>query len=467
MITSLFTRWAALLQQQTQRPAYLRIADFIAEGISTGELPSRYRLPPLRELAETLGLNYTTVTRGYAEARRRGLIDSRPGLGSFIRARASASSALPASTYEMTMNAPTEPAGAAVEEALRAGAINLFNQTDMLSLLRYQDFGGTAEDKAAAMRWIGRKLHVESEADVLVCPGIHSALMGIMTLLKRRKGAVCVSSLIYPGMKAIASHLGVRLQPVLCDAQGPDPLAFEALCRSGEIGAFYINPTLQNPTTMTIPEARRRALAECCQRYNITVIEDDAYAALSDAPVPTFAGLIPELTWYLTGLSKCFGPGLRIAFVKGPDRQMMQLLSGVLRALTVMSSPLTNALARQWINDGTADRMLIAIRQEAGIRQQIAAACLTGYPFEADSAGYHLWLPLPGLVNANASDIAAKLREKGISAVSGAAFCTGNLPADALRICLGGSQSRQQCEEGLKILAAMLADPIHFSGMAI
>ena len=76
------------IQQQTQRPAYLRIADFIAEGVASGELPSRYRLPPLRELAEMLDLNYTTVTRGYAEARRRGLIDSRPGLGSFIRNKA-------------------------------------------------------------------------------------------------------------------------------------------------------------------------------------------------------------------------------------------------------------------------------------------------------------------------------------------------------------------------------------------
>ncbi|MDR7344697.1 DNA-binding transcriptional MocR family regulator [Pantoea alhagi] len=467
MVTSLFTRWASQLQQQTQRPAYLRIADFIAEGITTGELPSRYRLPPLRELAEILGLNYTTVTRGYAEARRRGLIDSRPGLGSFIRNKASSSAALTASSYEMTMNAPVEPAGSVIEEALRAGAINLFNQTDMLSLMRYQDFGGTAEDKAAAMLWIGRKLQVENESEVLVCPGIHSALVGIMTLFKRKKGAVCVSNLVYPGMKAIASHLGVKLKAVLCDEHGPDPLAFEGLCRSGEVSALYINPTLQNPTTLTIPDARRRALAESCRRYNIAIIEDDAYAALSSLQIPTFAELVPELTWYITGMSKCFGPGLRIAFLKGPDKQATQLLSSVLRALTVMSSPLTNALARQWINDGTADRMLSGIKHEAKARQKMAAHYLSGYEYRADQEGYHLWLPLPKMMNSNSSDAAAKLREKGISAVSGIAFCTDNNPVEALRLCLGGSQTRQQCEDSLKILSEMLADPIHFSSMAI
>ncbi|WP_017348631.1 aminotransferase-like domain-containing protein [Pantoea sp. A4] len=467
MVSSLFIRWATLLQQQTERPAYLRIADFIAEGITTGELPSRYRLPPLRDLAETLSLNYTTVTRGYAEARRRGLIDSRPGLGSFIRTKASSVSVTPMSNYEMTMNAPVEPAGSVIEEALRTGALNLFSNTDIQGLLRYQDFGGSADDKAAAMLWMNKKLTLTDESEVLVCAGIHNALVGIMTLLKRKKGAVCVSNLIYPGMKAIASHLEIKLKAVLCDEYGPDPAAFEALCRAGEISALYINPTLHNPTTLTIPAFRRRELAEVCTRYNISIIEDDAYAALTEDKIPAFAELVPSLTWYITGMSKCFGPGLRIAFLKGPDNQAIARLSGVLRALTIMSSPLTNALARQWINDGTADRMLNEIKSEAKIRQNLASTWLSGYEYQADSNGYHIWLLLPKMINSNSSDVAAKLREKGISAVSGIAFCTDNKPVEALRLCLGGSQTRQQCEDRLKILSEMLADPIFFSSMAI
>lgn len=467
MVTSLFTRWSSQLQQHSQRPAYLLIADFIAEGINSGELPSGCRLPPLRELAPVLGLNYTTVTRAYAEARRRGLIDSRPGLGSFIRSKASPSSPTAVSIYEMTMNAPAEPEGPAIEEAIRNGALNLFNSSDMMSLMRYQDFGGTAEDKAAAMHWIGHQLKLKNEAEILVCPGIHSVLVGLLTLFKRKNGAVCVSNLVYPGIKAIASQLNVRLKAVVCDSEGPDPFAFEALCKTGGISAFYVNPTLHNPTTITIPAGRRIALAEICRRYNISVIEDDAYAALTENRIPAFAELMPELTWYITGMSKCFGPGLRIAFVKGPDKQSIQLLSGVLRALTVMSSPLTNALARQWINDGTAERMLAAIRAEAKVRQKMAAVYLAGLNYRADINGYHLWLPLPKMINSHSSDVAAKLREQGMSVVSGVAFCTDNNPPEALRLCLGGAKTRLQCEDNLKTLAEMLSDPLHFASMAI
>lgn len=67
------------------RPAYLSIADLIAEDVRDGRLGARERLPTLRELAGQLQLNYTTVARAYAEARRRGLIDSRPGVGTYVR----------------------------------------------------------------------------------------------------------------------------------------------------------------------------------------------------------------------------------------------------------------------------------------------------------------------------------------------------------------------------------------------
>lgn len=87
MLNKIANRWKTHQQQHTARPAYLLIADIIADGINSGEFQPRDRLPPLRDLAALLAINYTTATRGYAEARRRGLIDSRPGMGSFIRGK--------------------------------------------------------------------------------------------------------------------------------------------------------------------------------------------------------------------------------------------------------------------------------------------------------------------------------------------------------------------------------------------
>ncbi|HBQ6212011.1 TPA: PLP-dependent aminotransferase family protein [Klebsiella pneumoniae] len=466
MLNKIANRWKTHQQQHTARPAYLLIADIIADGINSGEFQPRDRLPPLRDLAALLAINYTTATRGYAEARRRGLIDSRPGMGSFIRGKVPSVPLNGGSSYEMTMNSPIEP-GEELAQAIAAGAINLFTQKNILALLRYQDFGGLADDKAMAKVWLEKQLPPVSIDEILVTPGIHSALVGLLTLLCRHGGSVCVSDLIYPGLKAIASQLNITLQSLPCDEDGPLPRAFEHQCQTGNIRALYVNPTIQNPTTLTLPLRRREALADVALRYSIPVIEDEAYAALATQHIASFSELIPELTWYLTGMSKCFGPGLRTAFVKGPGKRNTQLLAGALRALNVMASPLTNALAAQWIQEGTADRVLQSVRAESTIRQKIAANILKEFSYRATPEGFHLWLLLPRHFNWNPAEMAEQLRDLGVSAVSSAAFCTDNNPPDAIRICLGGAWSREVCTENLHTLAHVMRNPLNFGSVIL
>ncbi|WP_192960087.1 PLP-dependent aminotransferase family protein [Klebsiella pneumoniae] len=466
MLNKIANRWKTHQQQHTARPAYLLIADIIADGINSGEFQPRDRLPPLRDLAALLAINYTTATRGYAEARRRGLIDSRPGMGSFIRGKVPSVPLNGGSSYEMTMNSPIEP-GEELAQAIAAGAINLFTQKNILALLRYQDFGGLADDKAMAKVWLEKQLPPVSIDEILVTPGIHSALVGLLTLLCRHGGSVCVSDLIYPGLKAIASQLNITLQSLPCDEDGPLPRAFEHQCQTGNIRALYVNPTIQNPTTLTLPLRRRQALADVALRYSIPVIEDEAYAALATQHIASFSELIPELTWYLTGMSKCFGPGLRTAFVKGPGKRNTQLLAGALRALNVMASPLTNALAAQWIQEGTADRVLQSVRAESTIRQKIAANILKEFSYRATPEGFHLWLLLPRHFNWNPAEMAVQLRDLGVSAVSSAAFCTDNNPPDAIRICLGGAWSREVCTENLHTLAHVMRNPLNFGSVIL
>lgn len=72
---------------ESRKPAYLVIPDLIEEDLASGRLRPRDRLPGLRDLAGALQLNYTTVARAYAEARKRGLLDARAGSGTFVRGR--------------------------------------------------------------------------------------------------------------------------------------------------------------------------------------------------------------------------------------------------------------------------------------------------------------------------------------------------------------------------------------------
>lgn len=223
-------RWSRGLRV-SDKPAYLAIADLIGDDIRSGRLTTQDRLPPLRALAEDLELNYTTVARGYAEARRRGLIDARAGRGTYIRSAAARSPARRGSLLEMTMNLPPEPSDPALLARLHDGFATLASHADPHALLRYQEFGGSHEDRDAGMRWLRARLPGIESDRLLVCPGIQSTLVALMTMLAGPGELICAEALTYPGVKGIAAQLGIRLHPIPMDEEGIDAHAFESACK--------------------------------------------------------------------------------------------------------------------------------------------------------------------------------------------------------------------------------------------
>lgn len=458
------------------KPAYVLIADLIAEDIRSGRLGARDQLPTLRELAQDLGLNYTTVARGYAQARKRGLIDSHVGIGTVVRGAHPPGLPLRAGTSaEMTMNLPPEPPLPALLARLQDCAIDALRERPLYDLLRYQDFGGSAQDREAGVQWL-RPLLPQCTADqVLVAPGIHGVLLALLSQLARPGGLVCVEALAYPGLKAIAAQLGVQLHALPMDDEGVSAEAFEHACKTLYPKALVCNPAIHNPTTVTMSRARREAIADVALRYSVPLVEDDAYGRLARQALPTLTSLAPELTYYVTGLSKSVGAGLRTAYVCTPSPRLSQRLAGALRATAVMTAPFTNAIATRWVQDGGAAAMLQAIRDESMARQALAAQYLADFDVQAQPEGFHLWLRLPaeGARTAarhgegspvSAVELAAGLRAQGVAAVGSAAFSTDGAPPEAIRLCLGGSIGRDGIRRTLGLLAERLAHPHHPHG---
>ncbi|GJD82338.1 Histidinol-phosphate aminotransferase [Methylobacterium haplocladii] len=437
------------------KPHYLAIVEALADDIRTGRLAVGTRLPTQRALAERLDLNFTTVARGYVEAQRRGLVEGRVGQGTFVGDPARRErTAAPAQrgAIDFSMNLPPEPQDPALLARMRAGFTAL--GTDLPSLLRYQGFGGTENDKAAALRWLARRGVVAGRDRLLICPGTHSALSAILGSVAQPGDAVCVERLTYPGIRSLAAHRGLRLIDLPIDAEGVDPEAFAAACTRVAPKAIYLNPLLQNPTTATIRRSRREAIIAVARRYAVAIIEDDAYGFVCPAPPPSFATLAPEITYYVAGLAKCMGAGLRVAYLVAPSPRAALPLAGALRAATVMASPITTSLATRWIEDGTAEAVLGFIRSESSARQTIAAKLLPAELVRADPHGFHLWLSLPD--GWTRSAFASQARAIGLGVVGSDAFCTSGEPPEAVRLCLGGVATRTEITRALEVMAHVL-----------
>jgi len=439
------------------RPRYRAIADAIADDIRTGRLGAADRLPPQRKLARTLGIDFTTVARGYVEAQKRGLIASRVGHGTFVLAGQPAEpapAALLARPYpvDLAMNLPPEPDDPALLERMRRSMEAVTR--DVVDLLRYQGFGGAPADKDAASVWLSRRALVPMQERVFVTPGAHPALLGIFGLLARPGDTVLSEEITYPGAKAIAAQLGLKLVGLPMDRDGIDPDALADACRRSAPKALYLNPTLQNPTTLTIPAGRREVIAAVARRFGLPIVEDDAYGFIPVHGPPPFAALAPDLTWHVAGLAKCIGAGLRAAYVLVPDARSGWPFAAALRAATVMASPLTIGVATRWIEDGTADAILRFIRTETAARQAMAREILPTGPVRADTLSFSLWVELPPPWTRAA--LTGLMRSTGIGVVASDAFVVGIPPPEAVRVCLGGPISRPRLRHALDYLSHAL-----------
>jgi DNA-binding transcriptional MocR family regulator len=434
-------------------PLYLVIADAIGQAITRRELLAGDRLPPQRQVAEALGIDLTTVTRAYAEAHRRGLLDAKVGRGTFVRAE----SPLPEpgeplrGLVDMSMNLPPQPQLPSLRTLLQDSLAELLRGSDMRTLMTYRSGAGSLRDRVAAGAWL-RPVMGEIDPDrILVCAGAQCALTALLTTLTRPGDTVLTEPLTYPGFRALAGQLGLRLVAVRADAEGLLPDAVDQACRDAQPKAIYCIPTIHNPTTATLPAARRQALAELAVRHGVPIVEDDAYGALPSQPLPAVTALAEGAGYYVGTLSKCLSPGLRTACVVAPGRMEARRLLEAVRATSLAPSPLLTSLVTRWIEDGSAVALRDAIRQEAVARQAIAREVLAGLDIAAHPEGLHLWLTLSD--QWSHADFTAHLRQRGLALVASDSFAVATPAPNAVRICTGAAESREALRGALLAVA--------------
>ena len=445
--------WAVSVSKQT-RPVYAAIVEAIAAAVRDGRLVPGDRLPPQRSLAKALGVDLTTVTRAYSEAHARRLVEARVGQGTFI-ARGPVHAAAPSrGAADMSMNLPPLFDDVALTRRMWSAAEALGRTGGLPLLLGYQEAGGTAGDRAAGTRWLRERLPEVAEERVLVSAGVQGALAALVSLLARPGEVICAEALAFPGFRALAAQLGVRIEGVAMDAEGLLPDAFEAACRAHAPKALYCTPTLNNPTTATMSLARREAIVANARRHGVAIIEDDAYGRLPVDSPPPLAALAPELSWYVGGVAKVMSPALRIAYLAAPDTRSAARASGALRAMIGMASPLTAAIATRWIEDGTDAAILEALRRETEARFALTRQILEGHDYVGRPDAFHVWLPLPAGWSRGA--FTARLGARGVGVVMSDAFCTTPEPPEAVRISLGAPETRADLAVALRQIRDLL-----------
>jgi DNA-binding transcriptional MocR family regulator len=360
------------------------------------------------------------------------------------------------------MNTPPPPEGVDFDDLLKQG----LSQVLMGQMPIADDLPpgrGKRLRPQGRSQWLAPMFGALDAEQVVVCPGAQAAIAALILALTEPGDVILAEPAVIPAC--------VPRRPSSAGASLRWKRTSTGWCpRSWSRRAASTSPGWSTSTRpcRTRPPSPCRTPAQGArqhrQRCHVRIVEDDPYWLLADAPPPPIATFAPEQVYYISTLSKCLTPGLRVAFVLILTRMNASFLVA-LRSFALMVAPLTAALATQWILDGSADGLMEGVRKEARLRHRMARDILAGR-YSGAGDGLHVWLELPGYWSS--SQLARAADSEGIAVTPAEAFATGSGSVNAIRISLGSIKDRGRLQAGLQRLSHLLARrPESFSAAVV
>jgi DNA-binding transcriptional MocR family regulator len=162
--------------------------------------------------------------------------------------------------------------------------------------------------------------------------------------------------------------------------------------------------------------------------------------------------MAPDVTWYVSGTTKCLAHGLRIGHLVGPSSgEVERLFAAVNRLSYWFPSPLSAVILRNWIDNGSAQRIREAIIAESVARQQLAAGKLGNLGLVTRYGSFHGWLKLSPELDRH--DFVRALANRGVRVREAELFAVEEGPVpNAIRISLSSADTIEDLAEGLDII---------------
>ncbi len=464
---------------------YQSLAGEIAGLIDAGTLRPGDRIPSVRELSRSKSASVSSVLSAYRVLEDRGLVESRPQSGYYVRT-ARLGPAEPARS---------EPSAAAAAVEIGEFSVRYTHDThdpkfiQIGAALPHPDLLPTAK-LARSIARMGRLRRFQSnsydlpvgcsvlreqvakrmyKAGVSVGPDDIIATTGAQEALNLALHAVCFpgdivaveSPAFFGTLQAIEMH-GLKIVEIASEAR--DGMCLDALKRAlgrHKIKAVIATPTFSNPLGALMPEANKKALVELLAARGVPLIDDDVYGDLPhdglDRPKAAKAYDREGGVIYCSSVSKTMAPGYRVGWIiPGRWRAKVERFKMVSNVSTACLPQLAVA---DVLANGGYDRHLRRIRaayarSTAQMRRAVAESFPAGTRLSNPRGGFVLWAELPG--KADALALYDRARRAGVVMAPGPLFSATGRFRNAMR--LNCSHWNPQIERAVVLLGRLAAE---------
>jgi DNA-binding transcriptional MocR family regulator len=462
---------------------YAEITNQLATLIGKGVLRFGDRVPSIRSATGKYRVSPGTVVRAYRDLEARGLIESRPRSGYFVRATGAKHLAEPVQFRTVRHSSSVQVCALifevfkAMKKSTNAQLGSAFVNPDLFPIAMNRAGAAAArglkptatlEDlppgnselrRLIALRYLDTG-HIVAPDDIVITTGGLEAISLCLRAVTRPGDTVAIETPTFFPTLRMLEWMGLRAAEIATDSRtGINIDALEHAFKKGTIKACVVIPTFQNPLGSCMPEENKRALARLAERYKVPVIEDAAYAELFfGASRPQSVKSFDRAGWVLHcgSMSKCLAPGYRIGWA-APGRFVQEVWEGkVVSSLT--TAPVCQEALVRYLKRGGFEQHLRRLRQTLSERcQEMRRAVSSEFPANCrmtqPDGGYMLWVELPKSVDA--LQLYRLGLEAEVSIAPGPIFSAQRDYRNCIRLNFG-HPSIAQIRRGVTILARLI-----------
>ncbi len=463
---------------------YIRLADEVEKKIESGTYFLGEKLPSIRRLADQLSLSISTVYQSFIELEKRGIVESRPKSGYFVRMRpgdmlpepsvsrhkitpkAVRVSDVSQRIHEVVADPSILPLGAAVisPELLPlkqlASIMRSLSRNRMAEIISYGSPLGHEELRIQISKWMLGVSNDISPEKIVITAGCVEAMSVSLRAVAGPGDTVAIESPIYSDILHIVEDLKMMALEIPSDPKSG--LNLNALVKAldqNEVKALLCVPNFSNPLGAVMPDANKKKLVEIMTERNIPIIEDDISGDLdfSDKRPVTLKSFDKEgLVLYCSSFSKTLSSGLRVGWVV-PGRLFEKVLR-YKRNNNVASPTLNQMIIAEYLKTGGYGRHLRLLRRE--LKKQVYNTSLAiarsfprGTKITSPSGGFLLWVQLPKKVDG--LELFHNAMEHQISIIPGTIFSAGHKYRNYIRISCGYPWS-ESLQAGIDTLGRLI-----------
>lgn len=453
------TTLCRLLGDWTETDANLSdlLAGALTDLVTSGSLREGAVLPSQRELAAALGIARGTVAAAYEILESREHLRSYPGSGSRIRRRGidpavSLDGRLASFTKRYTplldFSSGALPALSVVGEAV--SRLDHDEIATELATDGYHPAGLPRLRAAIAARYTADGLPTD-EQQILVTSGSQQAVWLISHVFLGHGDDIVVEDPTYRGALEAFSAVGARMMTVPMTDDGLDVAHLARTLNTRRPRLLYCQPSVHNPTGISMPTAVRRELAALVEHHGLLTIEDGSNAdlMLDERRTRPFLGSVSPSNVVLSvgTTSKLFWGGMRIGWIRG-DLPIITRLTEAKKAIDLATAVLEQLIAVDLILRADQARVQRALSLQRQLRttEHVVAQRRPTWKWTRPTGGTGLWIDS----GADAVALAERACRRGVRIVPGPAFSAYGAFRRFLRLPIW--HPRQDLQEALNRL---------------